>query len=417
MAIPQKIDPFLGTFGLPPSTWLSDEMIMNSMPVLEIIPCKPQFESGLNLFSVEDDSTTYLKILAKHGFTTSTPIRAAFLADNFPTDSFTNDYGETFLQKFTDVASQGVSQLIQMTGQRDLTGAMQSMGSFTKEAGEGFGDGMIGDVLKQGGSGMQSIGSSLQNFQKNMSQQGGFNGMIGGGAQLINKMLGGSRVDFPQVWRNSGFTPSYTATIRLYNPNPGSEKSTLKYIVGPLAVFLSLALPRTDDGRAYNWPFFHKVSATGIYNLDPAVITNITVVKGGDQQQISYNQKLAMVDVRIDFASLYTSILLEEGDTPLTNRPTLRSYLEQLSKDDKKLYTKRSALRKIVGARAGSILSAEENTQISSEQDDAVALRNAAVSNRIASKVDESPVGNRVTTSNAEKQKKLENEGPNFATG
>jgi len=138
------LDPFNRTYGLPPSTWISDEMIINSMPVFEITPCKPKFESGLNLFSVEDDSKKYLEILANHGYSTVMPIRCAFLADNFPTDSFTNDYGETFLQKFTDVASQGMSQLAQMTGSTTGTEALERMGGFTAGVGEKAG-GIPGD--------------------------------------------------------------------------------------------------------------------------------------------------------------------------------------------------------------------------------------------------------------------------------
>ena len=135
-----NLDPFNGAFGMPPSKWISDDMITNSMPVFEIVPCKPHFESGLNLFRVEDDSTEYLRILGSHGYSTNVPIRIAFLADNFPTDSFTNDYGETFLQKFTDVASQGMSQIMQMTGAKTGLEGAGNIGGMIKSAGEGLGD-------------------------------------------------------------------------------------------------------------------------------------------------------------------------------------------------------------------------------------------------------------------------------------
>lgn len=412
MARVQKLDPFLGTFGLPPSTWLSDEMIVNSMPVLEIIPCKPMFESGLNLFSVQPDIEKFLQILGKHGFTTEVPIKAAFLADNFPTDTFTNEYGETFLQKFTDVASMGMSQLAQMSGSQSGTEAIGKYAQGLSQMGEDLG-GAVGSALSGAGSTAQGMAGGLNKLlnKMNTGQSNSLTSLMGGGANLVNKMVAGHRVDFPQVWRNSGFTPSYTATIRLYNPNPGSIESTLKYIVGPLAVFLTLALPRSDDGRTYNWPFFHKVKATGIYNLDPAVITNITVVKGGDQQQISYNQKLAMVDVRIDFASLYTSIILEEGDSTLTNRPTMRSYLKELTENDLKLYTRRGDLRKLVAQRAGVVTAQQVETITVTE--DTISLANAAgVSRRQAPKIDESPLGNRVSAVASAKQSQLESEGP-----
>ena len=257
MANVQYLDPFYGTFGLPPSTWISDEMVVNSMPVLQITPAKPVFDSGLNLFRVEDASEDYKKVLANHGFATQIPIRCAFLADNFPTDSFTNEYGETFLQKFTDVASQGMSQLAQMTGSDSGTEGMKNIGTALGSAAEGM-DGVIGSLISGAGSAASGMGSGIEKLIKRMQsgEAKSLTGVMGGGAGLLNKMVAGHRVDFPQVWRNSGFTPSYSATIRLYNPNPGDPKSTEQYIKGPLAALMCLAIPRSDDGQTYNRPFF-----------------------------------------------------------------------------------------------------------------------------------------------------------------
>jgi len=406
-----NLDPFNGVFGMPPSSWISDEMIINSMPVLEITPCIPKFESGLNLFRVEDASTQYLKILANHGYYTPTPIRCAFLADNFPTDSFTNEYGETFLQKFTDVASQGMSQLAQMTGAKTGTQALQNIGGSLSEMGDDLG-GIMGGALSGVGGAASGAGSGMEKLIARMKsgQTGGVGNMMGGGVGLINKMIAGHRVDFPQVWRSSGFTPSYTATIRLYNPNPGSATATNKYIIGPLAMLLCLAVPRSDDGRTFNWPFFHKVKAKGIYNLDPAVITNITIVKGGDQQQISFNQKLAMVDVRLDFASLYGSMLVEEGKNTFTNRPTVRSYIDSLKEDDELLYTKRDLMDQAVGAKAGAGDILDIRTSQLSRTDQIQITKNAAARQRQAPTVTEVLIANRVPTSVRLIQEILEDE-------
>ena len=411
---PQNLDPFQGIHGLPPSTWISDEMIKNSMPVLEITPSRPRFERGLSLFSLEDDTDNYKRILGNHGYTTPIPIKAAFLADNFPTDSFTNEYGETFLQKFTDVASQALSQIVQMTGATTGTEALKRMGKFTERMGESAGEGPMGAILKAAGGAATTAASSLTSMMEGLRAQGGAAGMAGGGAEVINRMLAGHRSDFPQVWTNSGFTPSYTATIRLYNPNPGSPTATEKYIIGPLAVFLCLAVPRSQDSRTYNWPFFHKIKAKGIYDLNPAVITNITIVKGGDQQQISYNQKLSMVDIRIDFTSLYNSMLVEEGIVgQTTHRPTVRSYLAALRETDPLLSTKRAALNRKVGSLAGvGIL--DGLPQITPEAQRQID-KNEATKVRQAPAVSEEDVGFRVPINATQTQAELQTEtSPDF---
>jgi len=342
-----NIDPIGGAFGLPPTSYVSDSMIENSMPIFEVMPCIPEFNSGLNLFKVKRAGAQYQEILSYHGFDTQVPLKFAFIADNFPTDSFVNDYGETFLQKFTDVASQGMSQIAQMMGAKRATDAGKEIGQVMQASGQEV-SGVMGDILSGIGSGVSGISTGIEQAANSKAVKS----LIGGGGDVVNKMLAGHRVDFPQVWRNSSYTPSYTATIRLYNPNPGNSNSTKKYIIGPLAALLCLTLPHSDDGSTYNWPFFHKIKSKGIYNLDPAVITNVTVVKGGDQQQIAYNQNLSMVDVRVDFTSLYNSLIVEEKGAFSNNRPTLRTYLNALSEEGT-IHT-RAAMNKHAGSLAGT---------------------------------------------------------------
>lgn len=346
----RTLNPPRGIFGLPPTTWISDDMIMNSMPVVEFVPSKPNFDTGQNVFEVRPDLNAYNKILAAHGFALADPqhIKLAFLADNFPTDTFSNDYGETFLQKMTDISSQGIQDIIQISGQREATaGAKALLGTLKGAAGEGA----FGSAIKKGSQAGIDMITGLKESLDEMSKPGagGANNLLAGSANMVDKLLGGHRVDFPSVWRNSGYSPSYTMTIRLYNPKPGSFDATEQWIIGPLIAILLLGLPRSLDGRNYSWPFFHRITATGLYELDPGVITNITVIKGGDQQQIAYNQALAMVDVRIDITSLFTTIIAEEStDKPWQNRPTLREYMFAMRTTtdvDKEGFTRRTQLR------------------------------------------------------------------------
>ena len=329
-----------GIIGLPPLTYVSDSALLNSMPIAEITPCKPNFSSGMTLFRVVPDVGKYDEILENHEYTIEHPIKLAFLADNFPTDTFSNDYGETFLNKMTDVASSGIQDVVQMTGSKTVTEGLNKLKTGLQG---GEGGGAVGWGAGKLGSLLGAIGSGTEWLMDAASGSGSIGNLIGGGANIINKMAGGHRVDFPQIWRNSGFTPSYSMTVRLYNPYPGSIKSTQKYIIGPLAVILCLGIPRTTDGQTYNWPFFHQVRSKGIFDLSPAVISNITVIKGGDQQQIAYTQQMGLVDVRIDFTSLYNSMVLEEEGPKIFNRPTVYQYLHKGLNNSKTLYTQKIA--------------------------------------------------------------------------
>lgn len=315
--------------GLPPGNYTTKDIIRESMPIARITPCVPAAQSSMTVFTLEESKDKYLELLEVHGYTMKQwPIKVAFLADNFPTDSFQNEYGESFLNKITDVASQGAGELAQMMGAGSATEAMEKIGTALSGMGEAVG-GVTGGALGTAGKIAGGIGTGSEKMIKYLESKKGAAGVAGTGLGLVSKMLAGHRVDFPQVWKNSGFQPSYTMTIRLYNPNPASMEITDKYIVGPICALLILGLPQTEDGSTYNWPFLHKIRTDGIYNLDPSFISNITVIKGGDQQSIAWNQALAIVDIRIDFGSLYNSMVVGKEHIG-QNRPTLGNYLSIL---------------------------------------------------------------------------------------
>lgn len=343
--------------GLPPSG-SSDKatgtrinrVIHNSMPLVHIQPGVPTFTEGVDLMSrapafntsipdlygdpsldALDNRRNYVSLLQDLGFGLSQPspgningyLTCAYLADNFPTDTFTNEYGENFLQKITNVASEGMGGLAQMMGGRSATQTFGAIGNTLKKSGGGEGGvvdtglNLIGDMMNKARAGIENLAAST-----------GAGSMFRKMAGNIDVMLAGGRIDFPMLWKNSTYSPSYTMTIRLYNPNPNSKRATAKYIIGPLAALLLLGLPQSAGTGAYSWPFIHQFWSPGIYRLDPGYISNITVVKGGDQQQISWKQRLGVVDVRIDFASVFNSILSAASGS--RSRPTLKGYLEVL---------------------------------------------------------------------------------------
>jgi len=312
--------------GMPPDTYVSNDLMRNSMPILQIQPREPVIQTSLTGFRLENKWDDYVKLLGNHKFKpggSGSNLKIAFIADNFPTDSFSNEYGESFLNKITDVVSQGAGEITQMMGARDLGEAGKQLSTFAKTMGA--------DVVS---SGIDKILEKSENVQKKLREGGKVSQFAGATAGMISRMAAGARVDFPQVWKNSGFTPSYSITVRLYNPYPGNLSYTKKYITGPIAAILCLALPRAgkkgEEANTYNWPFFHQIICPGIFRLEPGFISNISVIKGGDQQQIGWNQALSIVDVRIDMGSLYNSILLETGEEA-NNRPTLRSYINDIN--------------------------------------------------------------------------------------
>jgi hypothetical protein len=346
--------------GLPPNNLIEDTntLIKNSMPLCRIYPGIPSFTEGITLFQrvsafksegKNKNTLSYLDLLKNQGFTLNQfsnqmsqgCLLVAYQADSFPTDSFTNEYGENFLQSFTDVASEKAASLMQIMGARNVGQAVNQL-----KVGLERGGGTVGKGIAQGLDVAQKTAENILSSIPGASSS----------ANLISALAAGSRIDFPMLWKSSGFQPSYTMTIRLYNPNPGSDESTRKYIIGPLAALMLLGIPVSQDGKTYSWPFIHKIQSPGIYDLDPAFISNITVIKGGDQQQISYKQKLGIVDVRIDFGSLFNSILAGRDSS---GRPTLKSYLRGMenSKSGVKKFSSTGLTKLEIESGRGALLS------------------------------------------------------------
>jgi len=328
-------------FGMPPSTHVSDSILLNSMPTATITPCEPEFSSGLSLFRLDQSKglIEYKAILESVGFSfTGNTVKVAYLADNFPTDTFSNEYGETFLDKFSQVASSGLGDVAQMAGWTSSKVAKDQIGDVLANVPGGQSlNNLLGGFAEKSDAAAANMSASNRQMYESMKS-------------TVGSVLTGARVDFPQVWKNSSFSPSYSMTIRLYNPNPASRTATRKYIVGPIAALVALATPKVaEDSTTYKWPLLCKVRSPGIYHLNAAYINSISVIKGGDQQSIAYNQNMAMCDVRIDFGSLYRSILAGKGSDKWGHRrPTLGTYLESIGG---KSVTGADTHRKVVKAK------------------------------------------------------------------
>lgn len=323
----------LDIIGLPPdgSFSVGNNLRRNTMPIVEITPCIPDSgKSPINIYSLQPARNAqkaednFDAKLADLGYSVSNPIRFAFQADSMPTDSFSNEYGETFLNKIADVASEGIGELMQMTNTSTAMEAARKIGAGLKG---------MGSIGAAAGGLLETKANQLQEWVNKNKGGMGTTGAAAGGVELVSKMLAGQRVDFPMIWKNSAFNPSYSITIKLFNPKPGDLDVTNQYIIGPIALILLLALPQSDEsGETYKWPYFHRIKSSGLFNIKAGAITNVSISKGGDQNTLAWNQRLSQVDIRIDFISLYNSLIV--GGKEDLDRPTLKSYLETLKAEE-----------------------------------------------------------------------------------
>jgi hypothetical protein len=320
------LPPFFGTSQGEDENVDVDRLIIDSMPVMDIEPGMPDYSSGMQGFTLspnDPDGGTYQKELKDiYGVSMSGEaggvLRVAHMANNPPTETFNNDFGESFLAQLGNVASDKIRDLSFTTGAKNpadlLSGGQEWMKQKFGKGSNAFAD-LIGDGLGAASAGVQS-----------MSEKSG----------AIGKLATGARMDFPFVWKNSSFSPSYSISVRLYNPSPSNDELTQKFMVAPLIALLMFVVPRSKDGETFRWPWCCWFSMPGMIQKYVGYVKSVTVIKGGDDNNIGYNQIPGIIDVRMDFGILYQTMLSTSANVK-NDTPKLREYAEQMSSANSKI--------------------------------------------------------------------------------
>ena len=289
---------------------------LKSLPTCHIVPCVMRLGTDIKDYMLAPawgpGNGTYLELLKYHGVNLTTngagrELRVYFYPDAPITETFSNNYGDSFIASY-----------IKSLGGEGLTDVNQLLG------GKGKSSDIINSIIAN-----NSIASKIA---ENVRDNNPFAGNALGSAIITaaDQALGGSRFDFPFVWKSSGFNANYSINVKLFNPDPNSEKSTADFITGPLCALLCLGLP-IGSGAAYSWPFVHIIEVPGFFGSKAVGIQNITVTKGGEQNLRSMSTGfVGMVDVRIDFINLFDP-MIAGNISGLNYRTNLTDYLGNLT--------------------------------------------------------------------------------------
>ena len=312
------------------------------MGIMELYPGYPKFgvtgsdgkdEAGLQLYRVavgteqaapgKDGSLMavndrYKQVLSNAGFenfsnSLAIPIKIAFQNDMTVSESWQSDYGET---DFENTANGAESSMLQQL--RAITGA--SSGS------QAIADATAG--LTQGGGLVKGVTGALGTAASaGVGALEWAGGKIGGAAAM--KLLSGSKVDFPMIWKSSSYQPSYSFTIRLYNPNPSSPDSYERFILFPLCQLIAFTVPLSDSPYTYNFPFLCKAKCPGLFNIQAGYVSSIDALKGGEGGGITFQHQPSIVDVKFTISDLYSTMIDgDPEDMKSQDRPTLRKYFD-----------------------------------------------------------------------------------------
>lgn len=336
--------------GMPPAAYHNSDyksIILNSMPVLELTPGYPQYRkagsTGLKLYSFDkvEGDRKFADILNNLGLPVPvTPMKFAFQYEAPFTESFSNEFSESMFEEIGNFKIPFIQEAKYITGASSTSQAIKDLSKvfgsdpITIQAGldklkaEGPLDRTLTSVaefLAKGLTGVASAGvGAAENFVKSSFPKHG--------AQIL-KLLEGSNIDFPKIWQTSIYSPSYSVSIKLTNPNPMSDVSYNEHVIYPLIYLLSFVTPISDSESTFTFPLLSKVNCPGLFKIDSGYVQSLDVTKGGESGDIAFKQRPGTIEVRLTFAEMYNTMISTNkkyiGDQD-QDRPTLVKYIDNL---------------------------------------------------------------------------------------
>ena len=343
----QELDLDKLIFGLPPidnDDEVVGTLVKNSFPILklrEVKQVRPEKVSG-----IDPEQSSYKGQAYKF----------AVSNDGNITYNLTNEYGESFLEEelFKATSFRAIQEMYQVgktsrLANSFITGVKET--DFIQDLGETVGK-YAADSLTM----IEQQKHALQ--QKNASISGGrignalFN-LMGTGMRSI---LGGNKIDIPNIWKGSSAPVSQTFNIILHCLYPSIDELYHKQIVLPLLILFRLASPKatsSDEGQTegdvnnpnpndqerendiltYENPPYIEASVDGMWKTKLGAITNMQVQMDYKHQSFAKDRPY-LVNVSLTITDLYNVIVWnEERDTYAPNGQDIARNLEEHEKD------------------------------------------------------------------------------------
>lgn len=124
---------------------------------------------------------------------------------------------------------------------------------------------------------------------------------------LVNPIIGllyGVNLSLPKIWEGSSASlPRASYRIRLISPY-GNPYSQIFNIYLPLAMLLTMSLPRSTGLSSYTSPFYLRLFDRGRVNIHIGMVENITITRGTSNLAFTRAGHPNAIDVDISIANL-----------------------------------------------------------------------------------------------------------------
>lgn len=156
---------------------------------------------------------------------------------------------------------------------------------------------------------------------------------------LAKNYLKGGRMVFPQMISGVNYSKALSCSIRCVCPN-GSKMGFHLSTGVPIAFMLAMSLPKQLADNMYTYPFITRVFQQGWYNSDLAVISNLRITRGGqDDMRWTIDSLPTETEISFDVLPLYNQLMSSSSTHPFLymKNTSMIEYLASMCGVDLKL--------------------------------------------------------------------------------
>jgi len=336
-----------------------EDRILETLQVAYMKPLDTEITKSINIYRGKNAWGEFVTYLNKNGIQPpSNPPQAGKLAvvcNNITpmSESYTNDFGPSeIMGGIQSIASGALQEGSFMLGGLDASNLAQSDNGILKGAGELWQSGanVASDLLKALGGGDEN-------------------------ARDLNHLLTHpcEKIDIPTMWKGNSFSAQYELSIRLYCFNTSNDNAYGNLILAPLGALMQFCCPRSEGGKFYKWPFLMDFEIPGLVHLPLAYCSNLSVVKGGDVNDLSWIYRPNMVDLRMTINTVYGVTVNAQDEGNSGDHPTIKKELATMFKVKSSSSEASAALSNLADEVQNSNLSFEENSRTKSQSADSIA--------------------------------------------
>jgi hypothetical protein len=170
----------------------------------------------------------------------------------------------------------------------------------------------------------------VENAIKGVSDFIGGDMKDGGVRASLGDAILGMNPMFPEVWKDSSFSRSYTLNFKFHSPY-GHPMAVYQNVLGPFIMLLSLVMPVSSGMGTYSEPFVFQVDCPGYFACDLGICTDFSFTKGGSENLWTIDGLPRQIDVNMQIRDLYPVLAASRNNDSLFFNVGMGTFLDNLA--------------------------------------------------------------------------------------